>query len=58
VLGLVSAFGSVDGYLLAGIVIGPAGLRLVTDANAIANVAALGLRGSGSVGGMHPGGPG
>jgi monovalent cation:proton antiporter-2 (CPA2) family protein len=38
-----AGFGSVLGYLLAGIVIGPAGLRLVTDVNAIANVAALGV---------------
>jgi monovalent cation:proton antiporter-2 (CPA2) family protein len=38
-----AGFGSVLGYLLAGIVIGPAGLRLITDVNAIASIAALGV---------------
>ena len=38
-----SGFGSVLGYLLAGIVIGPAGLGLVTDVNAIASIASLGV---------------
>ena len=38
-----AGFGSVLGYLLAGIVIGPAGLRLVTDVEQIANVASLGV---------------
>ena len=31
------------GYLLAGIVIGPSGLRLVTDIDAIASIASLGV---------------
>jgi monovalent cation:proton antiporter-2 (CPA2) family protein len=38
-----AGFGSVLGYLLAGIVIGPAGLRLVTDIDAIASIASLGV---------------
>src|SRR5579872_5660323 len=38
-----AGFGSVLGYLLAGIIIGPAGLRLVTDVNAIASIAGLGV---------------
>ena len=38
-----AGFGSVLGYLLAGIVIGPAGLRLVTDVDAIASIASLGV---------------
>ena len=38
-----AGFGSVLGYLLAGIVIGPAGLRLVTDVEAIADIASLGV---------------
>jgi monovalent cation:proton antiporter-2 (CPA2) family protein len=38
-----AGFGSVLGYLLAGIVIGPAGLRLVTDVDAIASIAGLGV---------------
>ena len=36
-------FGSVLGYLLAGVAIGPAGLRLVTDVDAISQVASLGV---------------
>ena len=38
-----AGFGSVLGYLLAGIVIGPAGLRLVTDIEQIASVSSLGV---------------
>jgi monovalent cation:proton antiporter-2 (CPA2) family protein len=38
-----AGFGSVLGYLLAGMVIGPAGLRLVTDIDAIASIASLGV---------------
>ena len=38
-----AGFGSVLGYLLAGIVIGPAGLRLVTDVEQIASVSSLGV---------------
>ena len=38
-----AGFGSVLGYLLAGIVIGPAGLGLVTDIDAIASIASLGV---------------
>lgn len=38
-----AGFGSVLGYLLAGIVIGPAGLRLVTDVEQIASIASLGV---------------
>src|SRR4249919_1122149 len=38
-----AGFGSVLGYLLAGIAIGPAGLRLVTDVEQIAHVAELGV---------------
>src|SRR6185503_13718814 len=38
-----AGFGSVLGYLLAGIVIGPAGLRLITDVGAIASIAELGV---------------
>ena len=38
-----AGFGSVLGYLLAGIVIGPAGLRLITDVDAIASIAGLGV---------------
>jgi monovalent cation:proton antiporter-2 (CPA2) family protein len=38
-----AGFGSVLGYLLAGIAIGPAGLRLVTDVDAIASIASLGV---------------
>ena len=38
-----AGFGSVLGYLLAGIVIGPAGLGLVTDVDAIAQIAELGV---------------
>jgi monovalent cation:proton antiporter-2 (CPA2) family protein len=38
-----AGFGSVLGYLLAGIVIGPAGLGLITDFNAIASIASLGV---------------
>jgi CPA2 family monovalent cation:H+ antiporter-2/glutathione-regulated potassium-efflux system protein KefB len=35
--------GSILGYLVAGIAIGPAGLRLITDVEQIADVAALGV---------------
>lgn len=38
-----AGFGSVLGYLLAGIAIGPAGLGLVTDVGQIAHVAELGV---------------
>src|SRR5690348_2245229 len=38
-----AGFGSVLGYLLAGIVIGPAGLRLVTDVQQIASISQLGV---------------
>ncbi len=38
-----AGFGSVLGYLLAGIAIGPAGLRLITDVDAIASIAGLGV---------------
>jgi monovalent cation:proton antiporter-2 (CPA2) family protein len=38
-----AGFGSVLGYLLAGIAIGPAGLRLITDVNAITSIASLGV---------------
>jgi monovalent cation:proton antiporter-2 (CPA2) family protein len=38
-----AGFGSVLGYLLAGLAIGPSGLRLVTDVDAIAQVAELGV---------------
>ncbi|MGE4047385.1 MAG: monovalent cation:proton antiporter-2 (CPA2) family protein [Acetobacteraceae bacterium] len=38
-----AGFGSVLGYLLAGIVIGPGGLRLVTDVEQIAHIAHLGV---------------
>jgi monovalent cation:proton antiporter-2 (CPA2) family protein len=38
-----AGFGSVLGYLLAGIAIGPAGLRLVTDVDQIASIASLGV---------------
>jgi CPA2 family monovalent cation:H+ antiporter-2/glutathione-regulated potassium-efflux system protein KefB len=36
-------FGSIVGYLAAGVVIGPSGLRLVTDVEQIAHVAELGV---------------
>jgi monovalent cation:proton antiporter-2 (CPA2) family protein len=36
-------FGSVLGYLAAGLIIGPAGLRLVTDVESIAEVSELGV---------------
>lgn len=36
-------FGSVLGYLVAGVAIGPAGLRLVTDVDEIASIASLGV---------------
>lgn len=36
-------FGSVLGYIAAGLVIGPAGLRLVTDVNSIAEISELGV---------------
>ena len=36
-----AGFGSVLGYLIAGLVIGPAGLRLVTDVDQIAHVSEL-----------------
>jgi len=38
-----AGFGSVLGYLLAGIAIGPAGLGLITDIDAIASIASLGV---------------
>src|SRR5947209_10745065 len=38
-----SGLGSVLGYLIAGLAIGPSGLRLVTDVEQIANVASLGV---------------
>jgi CPA2 family monovalent cation:H+ antiporter-2/glutathione-regulated potassium-efflux system protein KefB len=38
-----AGFGSVLGYLLAGIAIGPSGLRLVTNVNEIASIASLGV---------------
>jgi monovalent cation:proton antiporter-2 (CPA2) family protein len=38
-----AGFGSVLGYLLAGIVIGPAGFRLVTDVQQIASISQLGI---------------
>lgn len=36
-------FGSVLGYLVAGVTIGPAGLRLVTDVGEIASISSLGV---------------
>lgn len=36
-------FGSILGYLIAGVAIGPAGLRLVTDVQQIASVSELGI---------------
>ena len=36
-------FGSILGYLVAGVVIGPSGLRLVTDVHQIADVSELGV---------------
>lgn len=38
-----AGFGSVLGYLLAGIAIGPAGLRLITNVDAIASISGLGV---------------
>lgn len=38
-----AGFGSVLGYLIAGIVIGPAGLRLITGVDQIASIASLGV---------------
>ena len=38
-----AGFGSVLGYLIAGILIGPAGLGLITDVNQIASIASLGV---------------
>jgi CPA2 family monovalent cation:H+ antiporter-2/glutathione-regulated potassium-efflux system protein KefB len=38
-----AGFGSVLGYLVAGIAIGPGGLRLVTNVDEIANIASLGV---------------
>jgi len=38
-----AGFGSVLGYLIAGVAIGPNGLRLVTNVDAIANIASLGV---------------
>src|SRR5579862_2165970 len=38
-----AGLGSVLGYLIAGLVIGPSGFRLVTDVEQIANVASLGV---------------
>src|SRR5271165_2889815 len=36
-------FGSIVGYLLAGVAIGPGGLRLVTGVDQIADISALGV---------------
>ena len=38
-----AGLGSVLGYLIAGLVIGPSGLRLVTDVEQIASVSSLGV---------------
>jgi monovalent cation:proton antiporter-2 (CPA2) family protein len=38
-----AGFGSVLGYVLAGIAIGPAGIGLITDVGAIASIASLGV---------------
>ncbi|HEY7581128.1 MAG TPA: monovalent cation:proton antiporter-2 (CPA2) family protein [Acetobacteraceae bacterium] len=38
-----AGFGSVLGYLVAGIAIGPAGLRLITNVDAIASISSLGV---------------
>ena len=38
-----AGFGSVLGYLLAGIAIGPAGLRLITNVDAITSISGLGV---------------
>src|SRR5450631_3250660 len=38
-----AGLGSVLGYLIAGLVIGPSGLRLVTDVEQISNVSSLGV---------------
>ena len=38
-----AGFGSVLGYLIAGIVIGPAGVRIITDIDQISQVSALGV---------------
>src|SRR5215467_7255040 len=38
-----AGFGSVLGYLLAGIAIGPGGLGLITNVDAIASIASLGV---------------
>ncbi|HTW70971.1 MAG TPA: monovalent cation:proton antiporter-2 (CPA2) family protein [Acetobacteraceae bacterium] len=38
-----AGFGSVLGYLVAGVAIGPNGLRLVTNVDAISNIAGLGV---------------
>jgi len=38
-----AGFGSIVGYLVAGVLIGPGGLRLVTDVGQIADVSALGV---------------
>src|SRR6202050_4501061 len=38
-----AGFGSVLGYLIAGIIIGPAGLGLITNVNEIASIAGLGV---------------
>ncbi len=38
-----AGFGSVLGYLIAGIAIGPAGLGLITDVDAISSIASLGV---------------
>ncbi len=38
-----AGFGSVLGYLLAGVAIGPSGLRLITNVEQISNVAELGI---------------
>jgi len=36
-------FGSILGYLLGGVLIGPSGLRLVTDVNSISEISELGV---------------
>src|SRR5471030_433385 len=38
-----AGLGSVLGYLIAGLIIGPSGLRLVTDVEQIASIASLGV---------------
>ena len=38
-----AGFGSVLGYLVAGIVIGPAGMGLITSVDAISSISSLGV---------------